>query len=130
VSAPRKKAAPLSESAAQFLDALGPVASALGARIVGPDTNRAGDVPLHWDGELVGRLRPPNLDGALHRLINAVERELGGSLETLSREDKQRAVKLLEDRGAFVMRKAVEEVADALHVSRITIYNYLNAIRG
>ena len=120
----------LSASATQFLDAVAPVAAAIGARVVGPDNKKPGDVPLLWDGEIVGLLRPPNLESALHRLINAVERELGGALDVLSREDKQRAVKILDDRGAFVMRKSVEEVADALGVSRITIYNYLNAIRS
>src|SRR4029453_17754465 len=43
------------------------------------------------------------------------------------------AVRLLDDRGAFQLRKAVEEVADALGVSRFTVYNYLNAggmVRG
>jgi predicted transcriptional regulator YheO len=69
------------------------------------------------------------LHGALDRLIEQVERELGGKLPTLSREDKQEAVRLLDDRGAFLLRRSVELVADALGVSRITVYNYLNAIR-
>ena len=46
----------------------------------------------------------------------------------LGREDKQRAVRLLDERGAFTLRRAVEQVADAMGVSRITVYNYLNAI--
>ena len=58
----------------------------------------------------------------------AVEAELGGRLPMLSREDKQRAVRLLDERGAFILRRAVEDVADAMGVSRITVYNYLNAI--
>ena len=45
-----------------------------------------------------------------------------------SREEKQRAVRLLDERGAFTLRRAVEQVADAMGVSRITVYNYLNAI--
>ncbi len=44
----------------------------------------------------------------------------------LDREDKQRAVKLLNDRGAFQLRKSVEQVAEVLGVSRFTVYNYLN----
>ena len=43
---------------------------------------------------------------------------------------KQQAVRLLEEHGAFTLRKSIEDVADAMGVSRITIYNYLNAIRG
>ena len=70
----------------------------------------------------------PPLHGALDRLIDAVETELGGRLPDLGREDKQRAVRLLDERGAFTLRRAVEQVADAMGVSRITVYNYLNAI--
>jgi predicted transcriptional regulator YheO len=55
---------------------------------------------------------------------------LGARLAALSREDKQRAVRLLDERGAFQLRKAVEDVADALGVSRFTVYNYLNAEGG
>ncbi len=69
------------------------------------------------------------LHGALARMIEQVEVELGGELSDLSREDKQRAVRLLDDRGAFLLRRSVDEVADALGVSRITVYNYLNAVR-
>ena len=36
--------------------------------------------------------------------------------------------RLLDERGAFVLRRAVEDVADAMRISRITVYNYLNAI--
>ena len=78
---------------------------------------------------MVGALRMLPLQGALSRLIEGVERELGAPLGQLGREDKQRAVRMLEDRGAFVLRRSVEDVADALGVSRITVYNYLNAMR-
>jgi predicted transcriptional regulator YheO len=70
----------------------------------------------------------PALHGALDRLIENVEKELNGSLKDLSRNDKQKAIRLLDDRGAFILRRAVEDVADAMNVSRITVYNYLNAI--
>jgi len=69
------------------------------------------------------------LHGALPRMIEQVEAELGGRLSDLSREDKQRAVRILDDRGAFLLRRSVDEVADAMGVSRITVYNYLNAVR-
>jgi predicted transcriptional regulator YheO len=45
----------------------------------------------------------------------------------MSREHKQLAVRMLDDRGAFALRRSVESVADAMGVSRFTIYNYLNA---
>ena len=118
------------EGAEAFLAALEPVAHAIGARIVAADDAHPSDVPLHWGGVFVGALQLPQLHDALDRLIEGVERELGGRLEDLSREDKQQAIRLLDERGAFVLRRSVEDVADAFNVSRITIYNYLNAVKG
>ena len=108
--------------------AVRPVVDAVGASLVDPAEREPSDVPLVWEGEVVGAVRMPPLHGALDRLIDSVETELGGPLPTLSRHDKQRAVRLLDERGAFILRRAVEDVADAMGVSRITVYNYLNAI--
>jgi hypothetical protein len=105
-----------------------PVVDALGASFVAVGDMEASDVPLVWEGRTIAAIRMPPLHGALDRLIDAVEAELGGRLPLLSREDKQRAVRLLDERGAFILRRAVEDVADAMGVSRITVYNYLNAI--
>jgi uncharacterized protein YqgV (UPF0045/DUF77 family) len=70
-----------------------------------------------------------DLTDGLSRLIADVERELGGSLDTLPRAEKQHAVRLLEERGAFEMRRSAETVAEALGLTRFTVYNYLNRIR-
>ncbi|MDQ1424053.1 MAG: hypothetical protein QOD72_1551 [Acidimicrobiaceae bacterium] len=113
-----------------LLHALEPVAEALSAMVIDPRELLPSDIPLQWEGEVVGGLRLPQLQGALARLLDGVEREVGGPLGSLSREGKQRAVRLLEERGAFMLRRSVEDVADALGVSRITVYNYLNALRG
>lgn len=111
-----------------LLRSMKPVIDALGAPFVPVDQMEASDVPLAWDGHTIAGVRMPPLHGALDRLIDAVETELGGRLPDLSRENKQRAVRLLDERGAFILRRAVEDVADAMGVSRITVYNYLNAI--
>lgn len=81
-----------------------------------------------WEGVVIGGVRLPALHGVLNQLIESVERELGSSLKDLSRNDKQTAIRLLDERGAFILRRAVEDVADAMGVSRITVYNYLNAL--
>jgi hypothetical protein len=111
-----------------LVTAIRPVVEAVGATFIAATQVEASDVPLVWEGEVVGAVRMPPLHGALDRLIDAVEAELGDRLPRLSREDKQRAVRLLDERGAFILRRAVEDVADAMGVSRITVYNYLNAI--
>lgn len=111
-----------------LVKAVAPIIDAVGATIVPTDDMGASDIPLSWEGEVIGAVRMPALHGALDRLIESVEKELGSNLKELSRNDKQRAIRLLDERGAFILRRAVEDVADAMAVSRITVYNYLNAI--
>ncbi len=108
--------------------AIEPLLTRLGATAVPVEQREAGDVLLHWEGEpaLAVRLPGAELTSALDRLIVEVEAELGARLPELERADKQRAVRLLEERGAFTLRKSVESVAKALSVSRFTVYNYLN----
>ena len=49
----------------------------------------------------------------------------------MSRRERREVVRFLDDRGVFMLRKAVETVADRLGVTRFTIYNYLdNSERG
>jgi hypothetical protein len=95
-----------------LLVAMAPVADALGATVVAAAKVRDGDIPLEWEGEVVGGLRLPGVHGTLERMVAAVEAELDAPLD---------------ERGAFQLRKAVEAVADAMGVSRFTVYNYLNA---
>jgi uncharacterized protein YqgV (UPF0045/DUF77 family) len=71
---------------------------------------------------------PPPATG-LDALLAQVAAELGGDLRALPRAEKQRAVRLLEERGAFDFRKSPEIVAEALGVTRFTVYNYLNRER-
>lgn len=113
-----------------LLAAIAPLIEATGCEVVSDDEAVEGDLPLEWDGAVVARVRLPDLNGALERQVAVVEAEFGSSLSSLSYEDKHKAVRLLEERGAFTVRKGVEQVADALGVSRFTIYNYLNASRA
>ncbi|HEX6569007.1 MAG TPA: transcriptional regulator, partial [Acidimicrobiales bacterium] len=59
-----------------LLVALAPVADALGATLVPASRVTSGDVPLRWNGDLVGGLRLPGVHGTLDRMIAAVEAEL------------------------------------------------------
>ena len=113
-----------------LLDALRPVAEAIDATIVPRSKLQEGDIELEWEGKVVGGLRLATEPGGLAAHVAAVERELGQPLSECDREGKQRAVKLLAERGAFRLRKSVEEVATLLGVSRFTVYNYLNRPEG
>lgn len=79
-------------------------------------------------------VRPVSPAGGLHdaleRLVAGIEAEFAAPLGELSRTDKQAAVRRLDESGAFLLKKSIEDVAERMGVSRITIYNYLNAIRA
>jgi hypothetical protein len=108
--------------------AIGPLVESIGAVIVPVDETIEGDITLDWDGEPAIGVRLEDVV-SLDRLIANVEAKLGGSLSSLDRADKQRAVRMLDDWGAFQLRKSIEDVGEAMGVSRITIYNYLSAIK-
>jgi len=121
--------------------ALAPILARAGGQVVEEAEALPGDIPVEWDGEVALHVRiaapsgapaavPADLSDGLSRLIGEVETELGGRLAALPRADKQRAVRLLEERGAFEMRKSAETVAEALGVTRFTVYNYLNRSSG
>jgi hypothetical protein len=130
---PRRSVPPTPAGTAELVDALRatlePIAQAVGAELVPLEALDEGDIPVAWEGRTLLGFRLPGLHGALERLLQAVEREEGMPLRDLPREAKQRVVERLDKAGAFTVRRAAEEVADALGVSRFTVYNYLNAIR-
>ncbi|MDH6139626.1 hypothetical protein P3T35_001626 [Kitasatospora sp. GP30] len=107
--------------------AIKPLLDAVGATPLDPAEARPDDVVLEWEGVPAVAVRLPHLSSALDRLLAETTRQFGSRpLSELDRQEKQRVVALLEERGAFTVRHGVETVAAALGVSRFTVYNYLN----
>lgn len=69
-----------------------------------------------------------SLQNALIDMVRDAERDLGVPARAWDRAQKQAVVRMLDERGAFLLRGAVDDVAGIMGVSRITIYNYLNAL--
>lgn len=118
----------MTSSADEFLTALRPLAESFGATVISARSSRKGDQPVIWQGETIAYLRPNDLHGALERSVAAVEREVGSRVSEMDRSQKQMAIRLLDERGAFLLRGAAEDVASWMGVSKVTIYSYLNAI--
>jgi predicted transcriptional regulator YheO len=55
--------------------------------------------------------------------------EMGKTPAAMTREEKMEVVKRLEVRGAFLVKRSAEQVAEALDLSRYTIFAYLKEIR-
>jgi predicted transcriptional regulator YheO len=72
----------------------------------------------------------PSIRDALDDILRMAEREIGAPASEWDREQKQRVVRMLDERGAFLLRGAVDDIAQIMGVSRITIYNYLNALES
>ena len=113
----------MSRSDHPVVEAVRPAIEVTGGTLVAPDEAEALDVPIEWEGDVVAYAR------VLSNLVGRIEEELGAPLPDLDRTGKQVAVRLLDERGAFLLRRSIEDIADLMGVSRITIYNYLNAIR-
>jgi predicted transcriptional regulator YheO len=71
-----------------------------------------------------------NVAGILRHIIRKTIEEAGRPVSEMSRENKVRIVEFLEDREVFLIRGAVDYVANMLNVSRYTIYNYLDEVRS
>ncbi|MEI6452350.1 MAG: helix-turn-helix domain-containing protein, partial [Actinomycetes bacterium] len=62
-------------------------------------------------------------------MIARILAEMGKTPAAMSREQKTEVVKRLEERGAFLVKRSAEQVAEALDLSRYTIFSYLKEIR-
>ena len=67
-----------------------------------------------------------SIDELLEILMQKAVETTGHSLESLDKEDKVKVVRYLDEKGAFLIKKSAERVAEFLDISRFTVYNYLN----
>jgi predicted transcriptional regulator YheO len=62
-------------------------------------------------------------------MVTKILGEMGKTPAAMTREEKMEVVKRLEERGAFLVKRSAEQVAEALDLSRYTIFPYLKEIR-
>ena len=68
----------------------------------------------------------PALEEALKEAIHAAQKPV----RLLNKKDRLQIISHLEERGVMQMQKSVQAVAHYLGISRYTVYNYLNELRG
>ena len=69
------------------------------------------------------------INEVLSNIVNRALDATGKPVAYMSKEEKVNIVEILDDRGVFLIKGAVDYIAKVLCVSRYTIYNYLDEIR-
>ena len=69
------------------------------------------------------------LNETIESLAKQIVEEMGKQPATMSQEERFQFVKTLEEKGAFLMKGAVDHLAGMTGVSKYTIYSYLQKIR-
>ncbi|WP_258359181.1 helix-turn-helix transcriptional regulator [Moorella sulfitireducens] len=71
-----------------------------------------------------------DINEVVDNVVESVLQELGKPVPVMTKEEKVKAVEMLDDRGIFLVKGAVDVVAQALAVSKYTVYNYLEEARA
>jgi predicted transcriptional regulator YheO len=71
-----------------------------------------------------------DISETLHDIIKTATENYPVPVTDLPKGKKIHIIKTLDARGVFLIKRAVELVASTLGVSRYTVYNYLDEIRG
>lgn len=73
---------------------------------------------------------PPDVDSLQRFLVDRAIAKVGIQPSEMKKQHKAAVVRDLDEAGFFLIRDSVDHVASQLDVTRYTIYNYLNEVRG
>jgi len=68
-----------------------------------------------------------NVNDLLDRLIEESLAHVGKPVALMNKEDKVKAIKYLEKKGAFLIKKSGDKVTKTYDISKYTLYNYLDS---
>ncbi len=69
------------------------------------------------------------INEVLSNIVNKTLDSIGKPVAFMSKDEKVNIVEILDEKGVFLIKGAVDYIAKVLCVSRYTIYNYLDEIR-
>jgi predicted transcriptional regulator YheO len=84
---------------------------------------------LGSDATEAGEIFAGDIRDVVAGMVTKILGEMGKTPAAMTREEKMEVVKRLEERGAFLVKRSAEQVAEALDLSRYTIFAYLKEIR-
>mgnify|MGYP001755800564 FL=1 len=62
-------------------------------------------------------------------LIDQGINNIGRPVSEMTKEDKMKVLRFLDDRGAFLISKSSTKICQILEISKFTLYNYLDEVR-
>jgi len=69
-------------------------------------------------------------DNVIEIVEDLINKMIGNSLVTnLKRKDKIELIQFMDKKGVFLIKGAIEKVAEKLNISKVTVYSYLDAIK-
>ncbi len=68
-----------------------------------------------------------NVNDLLDQLIAEADAFVAKPVAMMTKEDKVRAVQFLNDKGAFLIKKAGDKISRHYDISKYTLYNYMSA---
>ncbi len=68
-----------------------------------------------------------NVNDLLDRLIEESYAYVGKPVALMTKEDKTKAIQFLDEKGAFLIKKAGDKVSKFYDISKYTLYNYMDA---
>lgn len=71
-----------------------------------------------------------NIQELMDRLIDQSQRLLGKSAAQMNRHEKREMIRLLDEKGLFLITHSSERVCEVLGISKFTLYRYLESIRS
>jgi predicted transcriptional regulator YheO len=71
-----------------------------------------------------------NVNDVLAVLIQEAQELIGVPVAHMTKEDKMKGIKYLDQKGAFLIQKAGDKICDYFNISKYTLYNYLDIVRS
>ena len=68
-----------------------------------------------------------NVTDLLERLIEESVEHVGKPVALMSKEDKIKAMRFLDEKGAFLIKKSGDKISKYYDISKYTMYNYIDA---
>lgn len=72
--------------------------------------------------------KPEHITEIVTSLIDNIIKDI--TVSELKREDRIELIRFMDSKGIFMMKGAIEQVAEKMNITKVTVYSYLDEIKG